>query len=168
MSDTETTLSRHYRLEVRQGIHGWRWHARGPQGIEATAHGVHATREDALAEGRAALKEAGMEQWDEWMDGVTDNHFDPRAERKLVVDVAAEARRAGLAEVDVEAQKEATQKLRELEARRQAATDAAKERVVQQPADVGMGEGDEAAKGVQSPIKAQKAKAAKVQSADAE
>jgi len=94
------------------------------------------------------------------MDGITDNFFDPRTARKFHVDVVEEAKRAGLEPPDTEAQKAATLKLRELEAKRQVATDEARARVVQAPPDSGMGVGDEpnseTPKPRESPLKQQR------------
>jgi hypothetical protein len=168
MSATESTISKHYRLEIRLGRMGWRAHARGPNGIEWTSAVPWPTRDEALEEGRAALRETGLDTWDEWMDGVTDNHFDPRMNRKLVIDVVEEAKRAGLEPPDPEKQAEATRKLRELEAKRQAATDAARQKVVQAPPDSGMGVDTESEKAQPaSPLKAQRAKIAKAKEVDA-
>jgi hypothetical protein len=99
------------------------------------------------------------------MDGVTDNHVDPRTEHKLVVDRAKEAERAGVTLPDPEKEAKATAKLREMEEKRKAATEAAKAKQVQTP-DVGMGV-DEDALGKAppsdipaSPLAAQRKKAA--------
>jgi hypothetical protein len=73
------------------------------------------------------------------MDGVTDNFYDPRTHRQLTIDVVEEAKRAGIDTPDPAKQAAATQKLRELEQKRAAATAEARERVVQAPADAGMG-----------------------------
>ena len=137
MSSTEAT-NRHYRLEVRQGVAGWRAYARGPQGIEWHCPRPWGSREEAMEEGRDALRETGLDAWDEWMDGVTDNHIDPRTEHKLVVDRVKEAERAGVTLPDPEKEAKATEKLREMEQKRKDATEAAKQKRVQSP-DVGMG-----------------------------
>lgn len=138
MSATETSQARHYRLEVRQGTAGWRAYARGPQGIEWYSPQAWAKRDEALEEGREALRGSGLDAWDEWMDGVTDNHHDPRLDHKLVVDAAKEAERAGVTLPDPEREAKATAKLREMEEKRRAATEAAQAKRVQSP-DVGMG-----------------------------
>ena len=157
MSTTETTQSRHYRLEVRQGIAGWRAYARGPQGIEWQSPRPWALREEALEEGREALRGIGLDAWDEWMDGVTDNHFDPRVSRQLTVDAIEEAKRAGVTLPDPEAQAEASRRLKELDEKRQAATRAAQEKVVTSP-DAGLGAEDPPQP--ESPLKAQRKKSA--------
>ena len=165
MSATETTQHRHYRLEIRQGTAGWRAYARGPQGIEWHSPRPWSERNEALEEGRQALREIGLDAWDEWMDGITDNHRDPRTEHKLVIDAAKEAERAGVTLPDPEKEAKATAKLREMEEKRRKATEDAKAKKVQSP-DVGMGV-DEEALGTPppsdiplSPLAAQRKKAA--------
>lgn len=165
---SESTLTRHYRLEVRLGRAGWRWHARGPSGIEASGGSPYATREEALEDGRETLRGHGVETWDEWMDGVTDNYFDPRTQRQLVVDAAEEARRAGLTPVDPEKQAEATRKLRELEQKRTKAAQEARERTLSAPADEGLGVdgGPKKEEPAPSPLKAQRKRSAQAKKAD--
>lgn len=160
MSATETTQARHYRLEVRQGVAGWRAFARGPAGIEWYSPRPWAEREDALEEGRQALRDTGLDAWDEWTDGITDNRYDPRTEHKLVIDAVEEAKRAGVTLPDPEKEAKATAKLREMEAKRQAATDAAKARQVQTP-DVGMG-AEQGDLGTESPLRSQRRKSAQM------
>ena len=157
---SESTLTRYYRLEVRLGRAGWRWHARGPTGIEASGARAFATRDEAAEDGREALRSNGIESWDEWMDGVTDNLFDPRTQRQLVVNAAEEARRAGLTPVDPEKQAEATRKLRELEQKRAQAAKEAKERTLSAPADAGMGVDGGPTEPAASPLKAQRKRSA--------
>lgn len=161
---SESTLTRHYRLEVRLGRAGWRWHARGPTGIEASGRSPFANRDEAMEDGREALRASGLETWDEWMDGVTDNFFDPRTHRQLTIDVVEEAKRAGLTAPDPEKQAEATRKLRELEQKRAAATAEARERVITAPADAGMGVdgGPKETVKKENPLSAQKKRASRV------
>lgn len=170
MSTTETTQSRQYRLEIRNGRYGWRAHARGPQGIEWTSPVAHATRDLALEEGRDALRQAGFTVWDEWTDGVTDNHFDPRTISQLKVDAAKEAEAAGVDLGDPEALTEATRKLRELEAKRTEATRAARERTLSQPADIGMGVDSvtppEQSATSESPLKQQRKRTGKIKESE--
>ncbi len=163
---SESTISKHYRLEVRLGRMGWRAHARGPNGIEWTSPLPHSTREIALEEGRDTLRAAGLEAWDEWMDGITDNHFDPRVASKLKVDAAAEAKAAGIQPADDVALTEATQKLRELEARRMKAFEDARDGKLQQRPDVGLtadgGPPNPAEEKPETPLKQQRARRGKV------
>lgn len=157
-----TATTNDIRLEVRQGRAGWRFHVRNATGIVHTSPIPYDTRTDALEAGRAELEEAGVHAWDEWMDGETNHFIDPRTMGMPKVDVDKEAKAAGVDAPSAEAQAEALQKIRDLEARREAATmEAAKARDAA-AADSGMGV--EAVPGVEkpvSPLKAQRSRAKK-------
>ena len=158
MSPTATTNA--YRMEVRLGRAGWRWHLRGPAGIEGSAPIALATREEARDDGRAFLSASGLESWDEWMDGVTDNRYDPRADRVPTVDAVKEAQAAGLTAPSKNDIDKATKAIRELEAKREKAAEDARKARLHAPPDEGMGL-DGGPKG-ESPLGAQKKRASRL------
>lgn len=167
MSVTENAPAANaYRLEIRQGRAGWRYHVRGPAGIVMTAPLPSETRQDALEEGRAQLQEAGVGSWDEWMDGETNHFFDPRTARMPKVDRDAEAKAAGVDAPSATEQDAAVAKLRELEARREAAIQEAVAKRDAAPADSGMGVDNEPKSA--SPLKAQSQRRKKASAASEE
>jgi hypothetical protein len=85
------------------------------------------------------LRETGMESWDEWMDGVTNNQYDPRTDRVPTVDAVLEAKRAGLTPPDPVAEERATKAIQELEAKKAAAMEEKRAKAEKTSPDAGMG-----------------------------
>lgn len=115
---TMTTGASAYRLEGYRSSRGlWRWRARTPEGV-IDMSSTFLTRDEAMEDGRAYLSSQGVPEgsWDEWADGVSEHLMEvPR------LDFVSEAKR--LASKDPEADRVAATH-RELEARRDAATEA--------------------------------------------